>query len=247
MRDPEEVPRLVGHDRGQIEDDAGVGGREPRARRVQLHVGVVDLAGVEVVGDRGEREGVAAALVGPAVVAEDDRVRVAGFLVVLVLVAGDGAAVADADVGRAPAGAGGVHPGRERGVEDLLGGGEIDAAGGVLLQPERDAGRAPGDRDAAAAVLDRGGAGGAGDPVRTGGGAAEGSGAPRGEPEGEESAGGEGEAPARRGAAKASHPGPGAPARSPEWRPRPSPPRGRRAPAATAPCAAAACRRRGST
>ena len=73
----EEVPRLVGDDGEQVEVDVGVADGEVVVGGVELHVGVVDLAGVEVVGDRGERQRVGRALVGPHVVVVEDDVGVA--------------------------------------------------------------------------------------------------------------------------------------------------------------------------
>jgi hypothetical protein len=46
--------------------------RGQRDRRVDLHVGVVDLAGLDVIRDRGEPERVARVVVGPRVVEDDD-------------------------------------------------------------------------------------------------------------------------------------------------------------------------------
>src|SRR5262249_39390438 len=140
---------------------AGVAGGELGVGRVELHVGVVDLAGVEVVGHGGEREGVARALVGPRVVAVDDDVRVAGLLVVLVQRALGRLLFGDLDLGVASAGAVGVHPGREGLGEDLPGLLEGDPLGGVLLEREADAGVGPEELDAAVALHD-GGAAGAG-------------------------------------------------------------------------------------
>jgi hypothetical protein len=46
--------------------------RGQRDRGVDLHVGVVDLAGLDVIRDRGEPERVARVVVGPRVVEDDD-------------------------------------------------------------------------------------------------------------------------------------------------------------------------------
>ena len=103
-----ESPRkwhLVGDDGGQVDDDAGIAGRELVVRRVDLHVRVVDLAGAAAYVTVVIANWPSPPL-GPAGVVEHDDVRVARRPVVLVLVALGGLGLGQVDARRAPPGQG---------------------------------------------------------------------------------------------------------------------------------------------
>src|SRR5262249_39990675 len=124
------------------------------------HVGVVDLAGVRVEGDRREPERAVGVLIWPAVVAEDDQVLVRPVGVVANFVARRGARVRDADPRRfTGVGALRPHPRPEGRVDHALRVIEgdrptrvlVDAVANARVSPEEE--QAVGEAATARAVV----------------------------------------------------------------------------------------------
>lgn len=123
MTDAQEVTGLVNEHALEVVGGVLVPGGELEVGRVQLHVGVEDLAGHRVEGGRGERHVVAGRLVRPALLPIDDDVGVAALIgrVVFELGAAGPAEVLYDDAGPLAAAAIGVHPRLERSLEKIVG------------------------------------------------------------------------------------------------------------------------------
>lgn len=147
VRDAQKVARLVGDDGLQVVERAGrLVERELVERRVDLDVGVFDLARVDVVRDRGLRDRVVDVRVLKVGVAKDDGVRVRPFSVELLAAARDVVELRERHARPPAARALDVDPGEEGALDRRTQVGVRVVAAEVALKAEADAGAAPEER-----------------------------------------------------------------------------------------------------